>query len=177
MLKLKLLYFGHQMRRTDSLENIPWCCERLKIGAKCDDRGLWLNGMTNMIDMSLSMFWELVMDREAWRAADLGVVISFTWLSTEINCIGIKAPTTQCKWVSRVDFYFSGISNSLWCSPKNAGFLCLLWNASKSSPLLNYNTCKTKIYSLNSFKFTVKKASDLPVFLQMWNVKGAHWRA
>ena len=88
MLKLKLQYFGHLMRRTDSFEKTLMLGKIEGWRRRGQQRMRWLNDITDSMDTSVSKVLELVMNREVWRATVHGVAKSWTWLSnwTELNC-------------------------------------------------------------------------------------------
>ena len=90
MLKLKLQYFGHLMRRTDSLEK-TLMMGKIEGRRRAWQRMRWLDGITNLMDMSLSKLWELVMNREACHSAVQGVTKSRTWPSNWTEIMGPDA--------------------------------------------------------------------------------------
>ena len=109
MLKLKLQYFGHLMRRVASLE------KTLMLGGIGDRRRRgwqrlsWLDGITNSMDMSLSELWELVMDRAAWRAVIHGITKSRTWLSNWTELI-----FKPWLWFVHPDYHCSNLDSHIF---------------------------------------------------------------
>ena len=163
MLTLKLQYFGHLMRRTDSLEKTLMLGKIEVRRRRGRQRMRWLNGITDSMDMSLSKLRELVMDREAWRAAVHVVTKRCTWLSDWTELIGETIALTAWTFVGKaMSLLFNTPSTFVIAFLPSSKSLLFSWLQSPSAVILEPKKIKSFTVSIFPYLFALKWWDQMP---------------